>query len=94
MLDNFDVAVLSRANELAGRYGFKPYDFVATFQLHEEHGRRQWQLRYESGNLDDPKFSKMLDSLGIPDGVLSGSAESIYEALDNALAKAPKPRQR
>ena len=32
MLDNVDVAVLTKVNELAERYGLKPYDFVATFR--------------------------------------------------------------
>jgi hypothetical protein len=102
MIDNVDVAVLTKVNELAARFGFKPYDFVATFKAEERSGGGlDWQLHYEmpaSGNaLREERFDKMLNTLGIRDeqsAMLSGSVASIVDALDDALEKAPRPRGR
>lgn len=97
MLDNMEVAILSKVNELAGRYGYKPYEFVATYQsLDVDDGKHEYRLRYESGPLDGKQFDKMLDSLGLhgENTALIGSDEMIYDALEAAIAKAPRPRGR
>ncbi len=44
MIDNQDVAVLTRVNALAERHGLKPCDFVATSKL-EEDSRRITHVR-------------------------------------------------
>jgi hypothetical protein len=101
MIDNLDVAVLSKVNSLAERYGFKPYDFVATFQQVEAPEGTHWKLAFESfpgGDVSrEATFDRMLKSIGIDDNgpaVLHGSAQAIFDALDHALDKAPKSRGR
>lgn len=97
MLDNVDVAVLTKVNELADRHGLKPYDFVATFKR----GTKGWLLEFEcpaSGNdLREERYGKMLTAIGITDGnraALKGDATKIIDALDNALDLAPRSRHR
>jgi hypothetical protein len=97
MLDNVDVAVLTKVNELADRHGLKPYDFVATFK----HGTKGWTLEFEcaaSGNdLREERYDKMLTAIGITAGdraALKGNAAKIIDALDNALDLAPRSRHR
>jgi hypothetical protein len=97
MLDNLEVAVLTKLNDLADRYGLKPYDFVATFK----HGAKSWILEFEcpaSGNdLREERYDKMLTAIGITSGdraALKGDAAKIIDALDNALDFAPRSRHR
>lgn len=102
MLDNIDVAILTKVNELAARHGLKPYDFVAVFRSEESPGREtRYVLDYEtpaSGNaLRDERFNTMLRNLGIVqdyDAVVSGSCQHIMDSLDKALELAPRPRIR
>ncbi|SRR5579885_3211505 len=100
MIDNQDVAILTRVNDLAQRHGLNPCDFVATFRLEEDAEGIRHILEYEvpaQGNvLREARYDRMLKDLGIdPDGgsaVLRGDTVSIMEALDNALQLAPRPR--
>lgn len=97
MLDNLEVAVLSKVNELAGRHGIKPHEFVATFQSFDRgDGRHEYRLRYEAGDLDSKPFDRMLTALGVPpgEGELTGPANAIYDALESAIAKSPRVRPR
>ena len=98
MLDNVNVVVLSKVNELAERYGLKPYHFVATFK----HGAKGWTLDLEcpaSGNaVREERFDTMLQAIGITPGndkgaILTGDTAKIINALDNALEHAPRPRR-
>ncbi len=100
MLDNQDVAVLSRVNELAERHGLKPYDFVATSKVEEDGGRITHVLEFEvpaRGNaLREERFNRMLKDIGIVPSdraVLKGDTATIIDALDNALQLAPRPRR-
>jgi hypothetical protein len=103
MLDNVDVAVLTRVNDLAERHGLRPYDFVATIRYEDRPGHKPGNhiLDFEcpaSGNgLREERFYRMLSSLGITvtderGAVLEGHPSHIIDALDNALSLAPKPR--
>jgi hypothetical protein len=99
MLDNIEIAVLTKLNELAERRGLKPYDFVATYGL--DNATEQFVLRFEfpaSGNpVREERFDKMLHDLGIVIGAsvkLTGTPEKIVDALDHALDLSPKPRWR
>lgn len=97
MLDNLDVAVLSKVNELAGRYGIKPYEFVATYRsLNVDDGRGHYSLRFETAPPDAKAFDKMLHNLGVnPEtGELVGTTDEIYNALESAIAKSPRVRPR
>jgi|SRR5665213_2104783 len=96
MLDNVDVAVLTKVNELAERHGLKPYDFIATFK----HSEKGYTLDFEcpaSGNdLREERFDKMLAAIGITvtdKATLSGKPAQVIDALDNALEHAPRTRR-
>lgn len=92
MIDNLEVAILSKVNALAERHGLKPYDFVATF--HHDADTDKSQLAFEvpaSGNqLREDRFARMLKVLGVTEGELSGTTAHIIEALDHALENAPR----
>jgi hypothetical protein len=95
VLDHIDIAVLTRVNELAGLYGLKPYDFIATVKDTE----RTMVLAYEipaSGARDiEKRYSDMLRAIGVGEtSMLEGTEREIIDALDNAIARAPKPRTR
>ena len=95
MIDNVDVAILTKLNQLAERRGLKPYDFVATVQRHET--KNAHVLCFEvpaSGNaLREERFTKMLRDIGIAEGDSSdfiGSPADIIDALDSALQLSPR----
>jgi hypothetical protein len=100
MIDNRNVAVLTRVNELAQRHGLKPCDFVATFRVEENAQGSRCILQYESpvlGNaLRQAAYDRMLKDIGIfrdgGAGVLKGDTAAILKALDNALLLAPRQR--
>jgi hypothetical protein len=101
MLDNVDVAIMTKVNNLAELHGLKPYDFVATLNstIDEKTYACTYQLAFEvpaQGNgLREGRFDKMLADIGVPDsGELIGSANKVVDALDHALTIAPKPRSR
>jgi hypothetical protein len=96
MLDNCDIAILTKLNELAERYWLKPYDFVASVRhdpnspnaiLHFEDPARGNALREE-------RFEKMLQSLGLgEDDTLNAPYPQVIDALDTAIQNAPRPRR-
>jgi hypothetical protein len=95
VLDNNSIAILTRVNELAERYGIKPYDFVATVQFDID--RHATSLNFEDARNEkaQPQLTKMLQLIGVGhDGALEGTDKQIIDALDNALQHAPKPRRR
>jgi len=98
VLDNLQIAILTRVNDLAARFGIKPYEFVATVDNHSD--MSFLILRFEvpvSGNpAKEVKFDKMLDLIGLGENTheLKGTDAQIIDALDNALRLAPKQRPR
>lgn len=96
-LDSGTIAIYTKFNELAERYGIKQRDFVALVRTGEDRDALEieWQP-YRSTNLTEQNFDRMLRSIGFPKNstVLTGQDFEIIEALDKALAKAPKPRLR
>lgn len=97
--DNFHVAVMQKVNELAGRWGIKPYNFVATFEQSDK--EMASVLAFDNSFMNSAtaeelkKYSNMLTDLGIyqhAEKRLVGSDETIYEALEKALKFAPKQR--
>lgn len=103
MIDNIDIAILTRTNELAERHGFKPYEFIATVQ-YEKGGSGHlpgnrvlaFEIPYSGDAGREEVFFGMLDGLGVGEttGRLIGTEKSIIDALDAALAKAPRMRGR
>ena len=99
MLDNIEIAILTRLNALAERHGLKPYDFVATVHSSSEPEEAALTLRFEvfahGSQLRVERFDRMLADLGAVHGdeaVLAGDAAHVIDALDAALDRAPKPR--
>jgi hypothetical protein len=97
MLDNVDVAVLTKVNALAERHGLKPYDFVATFHPVEKGYVLDFECPASGNDLREERFDKMLTAIGITvsdRATLSGDPVQIIDALDNALEQAPRSRLR
>lgn len=103
-LDNIDIAILTKLNELADRYGVKPYEFIATLDHSSE--VRYMGVRFvvpaETDPRQETKIKRMLKSLGadlepgVPDlrGVLKGGEIAVLKAIDAALSVAPKSHSR
>src|SRR4051812_149797 len=101
MLDNIEIAILTRLNALAERHGLKPYDYVAAVRMSAEDGEPPCALRFEvhaQGNtLREERYEQMLPGLGIPKqdaAVLAGDAPHVIAPLDAPLARPPKPHRR
>lgn len=92
-MDNCDVAVLNKVNELAARHGIKPFDFVATFRTQSDKDDAPFMLHYESPPFNEelwPRYQRMLKDVGVSEGgTLVGSEQDIYEALERAIEVAP-----
>jgi hypothetical protein len=102
LLDNIDVAILSKYNELAERFGIKAYECLATLDHSKEMDGRGLSF-VVPGETDDervPSIKKMLNTLGVSInnskhiGLLKGGEIAVIDALDRALALAPKQRPR
>jgi hypothetical protein len=101
MLDNVDVAIMTKVNDLAERHGLKPYDFVAVIKVEEDaKGKTSDILAFEvpaSGNaLREERFDRMLADIGVDeDGrLVKNDYRDIVDALDHALQIAPRSRSR
>lgn len=81
-----------RVNELADRYGVKPYEF--TTSCHYESGK--CHLSYDTvpeNTRQGERYGKMLDAVCGRDGdELAGSYQEVIDTLDHAIRKAPRPR--
>lgn len=99
MIDNIDVAVFTRLNDLAQRHDLKPYDFIAGFRPERpEKGEGTGHvLAFEVPPQDkarEQRFDRMLLDIGVgDDGRITGEPAEIIDALDNALRLAPRPRK-
>ena len=99
MLDNIDVAILTKLNCLAERYGLKPYDFVASLEPRFKNGKADGTILtfevFPLEPLNQNRFQELLDALGVDkSGQLSGNDSKIVDALDTALSLAPNSRSR
>ncbi len=96
-MDNIDVAILTRVNELALCHGVKPYEFIATLSNDPDtdfYGVA-FQIPGETSDEQRAKVRRMLSSLGVDDaGILKGGEITVINALDSAIQGAPKPRSR
>jgi hypothetical protein len=96
MIDNQDVAIFSKVNDLAKQWGLKPYDFVATVRPTEEPTRSilSFEVPAQGNALREERFSKMLHAIGadLSTGTLEGTPMHIIDALDEALRHAPRKR--
>lgn len=99
-MDNNEHAIFSLVNELGDRYGLKPCDFVAAIRYEDGPGGEHGVVLDFEGDVQGEQrqrsFGRMLQSLGLPPGehALWGSSSDIYDALESALAVAPKSRLR
>jgi hypothetical protein len=99
-MDNVEIAILSRVNELANRYGLKPYDFLASlkYDLDTQRSTLGFVCDFVGGKASEQgssiglRFTQMLVGLGITNGPRELIAEdkTIIDTLDQALQAAPK----
>lgn len=92
---NQEVAILMRLNELAERWGLRPYDFYACLDSLLENGLQV--LDFEIGPKEPEKkdrFLKMLAQLQISasDWHYEGTTKQIIDLLDRAIQVAPSGR--
>jgi hypothetical protein len=95
LLDNFDVAVLTKVNELASRYTLLPYQFSASAGY--QHG--DYCVTFD---MPDPgfehQFDRMLSALGINPNAsvaeLIGTEREVWTRIATAIQKAPTSRWR
>jgi hypothetical protein len=96
-IDNIEIAVLTKLNELAARFGLKPYHFIATLESSSEMNGLgvRFVVPAETGQTQEKLVRKMIATLGAdPRGVLTGGEIAVIDALDRAVGVAPKPRSR
>jgi hypothetical protein len=95
--DSGTIAIYTKFNELAERYGIKYRDFVAMVREGEDRDALdiEWQPHQSTDQIEQ-NFDRMLRSIGFPENstILTGEDYEIIEALDKALAKAPPSRSR
>jgi hypothetical protein len=97
VLDNVQIAILTKVNELADRFGIKPYEFVAAIDNnHEEFTVLKFEIPVAGDIARVESFNRMLDLIGLGETTheLKGTEMEILTALDNALNVAPKRRRR
>ncbi len=96
-LDNVEIAILSRLNELAERHGLSPLDFGAVLEREDD---GQTTLRFfdvPDEAVPQDRFARMLAGLGITDDEtldITGTRLQLYDTLQWALQQAPKPPAR
>jgi hypothetical protein len=95
IIDNHTVAIINKVNTLAEMHGMRPYDFVAEVDFNSK--TAQHELAFTT--VEDhavKKVEAMMNAIagptGMRDGLLTGDAKEIIDALDHAIAKAPKSR--
>ncbi len=104
MIDNIEIAILTKVNELAEKCGLKPYEFVAVV---ESPGPGEWKdvemegvttLSFDGvfpGQQIEKRVDAMCKALGVgKDGTLRGKDSAIIDALDHALQRLPTRRRR
>ncbi len=97
MLDNIDVAILTKLNDLSERYGLKAYDFIATVQPDPDNGKTMlcFEVPAQGNMLKEERFDKMLKAIGVDeDGNLKGTPTHVIDALEDAIHIAPKTHPR
>lgn len=95
MVDNIDVAIMMKLNDLTDRYGLKAYDFVAVLRQPPDGSGPVLAFETVGNERTEAKLNEMLRALGVDsDGLLKGGDKEIIDAIDDALQHAPKPRHR
>jgi hypothetical protein len=98
VVDNVEIAILTKVNELAERYGIKPYRFCAVVHMNDNPTNitLQFEVPFPGDSAKAKDFDKMLDLIGFGKDThsLVGSDEKIIDALDDALRRAPRQRPR
>ena len=98
MLDNNDIAILVKVNELAERYAIAPCDFLASIRVVPDtsYSALFYEMPAAKNGAQEQRFNAMLGSLGIDPRTakLTGTTEQIYSVLEKAVRRAPKPHAR
>ncbi len=95
-MDNQQVAILTKVNELGERFGIKPWEMLAEVRLSPDEDSPNLILSFSSPPEEKgAQYQKMLEAIGGDKArdVLEGTPQQILEAFDVALHVAPKPRR-
>jgi len=99
MLTNHEVAILTKVNELAARFGVPECSFLASVQsVPDKDGGRQTRLQFEYAPTEAAsaeRFESMLDLIGgsiADEGAMTATDEQLAAVLEAALHCAPKRR--
>lgn len=92
MLDNCDIAILAKVNQLLELHGIPACDVVVTAGTRSD---GHYAVIFETGTFEpqaQAAFDRLMKGLGIPDDVdqLTGSERDIYRRL-STYAKACQP---
>lgn len=94
-IDNQDIAILSRVNDLAERFGMKPYHITCQVEYNDKSEKTELHFVGADRHMAN-RVEAMLNSIagpqGMPLGILAGDVSEIIEALDHAIARAPARR--
>jgi hypothetical protein len=94
MVDNIDIAIMTKLNELADRFQIKAYDYVAVVRLSNQ--EQDSVLSFEAFPAGDTakerRFDDMLKALNVDEHSELRTAKGIIDALDSALSRAPRLR--
>jgi hypothetical protein len=91
-LDNLDVAILSKINDLADSCEVKPYEFLGTLDRSKKVSGCGviFTIPAETSPEQQRKVQDMIDALGADkSGVLGGGEIAVVNAIDNALQRRP-----
>ncbi len=96
-IDQVDIAILSKVNELAAGYGIKPHQFGISYSRSTETGNRVF-LSFDTVSKEaEEKSFRMLDALGLDGdtkGNLEGTVGAVIDALDEAIERLPRRHYR
>lgn len=90
-MNNIDVAILHKVNKLAERYGVPPYEFTATYGYHDDEALMALTFHPDTASPETfAKFEQMMAALEHRNYQMLGDDQTIYDALADALKRAPK----
>ena len=91
-IDNVEIAILSRLNELAERHGLSPLDFSASLRRDGKGKSTLMFFNVPEESVPQDRFVRMLAGLGIKDSDtlhIKGTDQQIYDTIQWAIQRAP-----
>jgi hypothetical protein len=97
-LNNQHIAIYTKVNELATRYGLKAQEFVAEIAP-LEWDENQLTLTYTNQTKENQQYKQLVKMLNAIGGnaerfTIQGDVTTLLTALENAIKTGPQPRVR